>query len=86
MGFVIRDNQEQTYGMEKENSLLWGQTYAMQIRAGQPWSLPFNDGEDSWKWDLENSGKFTVSSLRRAINDMSLRRSGLITLWNKNHP
>ncbi|KAJ9560359.1 hypothetical protein OSB04_005519 [Centaurea solstitialis] len=36
-----------------------------------------------WKWELEGDGHYSVSSLRRALDDMGLRRGGQVTKWNK---
>lgn len=38
-------------------------------------SLFFED-EDGWNWGLEDDGRFTVSSLRRLVNDHYLERNG----------
>ena len=38
---------------------------------------------DRWKWALDTTGNYTVSSLRRAIDDKDLRRCGPSTTWNK---
>ena len=45
--------------------------------------LPISSVEDRWEWGLSDSGEFTVASLRRAVDDLSLRNCGPPTLWNK---
>ncbi|KAJ9545419.1 hypothetical protein OSB04_025126 [Centaurea solstitialis] len=42
-----------------------------------------SDNADSWEWRLNESGIFSVASLRKAIDSMSLRRAGPSTSWNK---
>ncbi|KAJ9566373.1 hypothetical protein OSB04_002339 [Centaurea solstitialis] len=46
----------------------------------------FEGGEDRWSWALECNGNFSVASLRHALDDMSLRRSGICTKWLKAVP
>ena len=42
--------------------------------------------EDKWVWGLEGSGKFSVASLRRKIDDIHLPNVGTKTRWTKSVP
>ncbi|KAJ9567662.1 hypothetical protein OSB04_003628 [Centaurea solstitialis] len=44
------------------------------------------DGDERWVWTLDRKGLYTVGSLRSAVDDMSLKRSGVLTKWNKAVP
>ncbi|KAJ9566944.1 hypothetical protein OSB04_002910 [Centaurea solstitialis] len=46
-------------------------------------NLHLGTEESDWKWALTDTGLFSVSSLRYAIDDMHLRRCGAPTLWSK---
>ena len=46
-------------------------------------SVRLNEGDDSWRWELNTIGKYTVASLRFAFDGMWLRRGGRNTRWNK---
>ena len=39
-------------------------------------------GEDKWLWRLDRSGTFTVSSLRKMLDDSRLKKCGPCTRWN----
>nr|GFC44811.1 RNA-directed DNA polymerase, eukaryota [Tanacetum cinerariifolium] len=41
---------------------------------------------DRWTWALENSGEFTVSSVRKHIDDKLIRGVGSKTRWIKYVP
>ncbi|KAJ9558649.1 LOW QUALITY PROTEIN: hypothetical protein OSB04_013263 [Centaurea solstitialis] len=45
-------------------------------------SIRYEGGEDRWTWRLESAGNFTVSSLRAALDDMTLKKGDLTTRWN----
>ncbi|KAJ9550277.1 hypothetical protein OSB04_014322 [Centaurea solstitialis] len=45
-------------------------------------NISLDQGDNSWKWGLTSSGNFSVASLRYAIDDMQLPRTGTLTLWN----
>ncbi|KAJ9543773.1 hypothetical protein OSB04_023480 [Centaurea solstitialis] len=40
-------------------------------------------GESRWSWGLCNSGKFSVASLRKSIDDLALKRGTHVVLSNK---
>ncbi|KAJ9560268.1 hypothetical protein OSB04_005428 [Centaurea solstitialis] len=44
-------------------------------------NLPVNEVGRGWTWGLTSNGIFTVASLREALDDMTLRRCGLPTIW-----
>ncbi|KAJ9565341.1 hypothetical protein OSB04_001307 [Centaurea solstitialis] len=46
-------------------------------------NLHLGTEESVWTWALTDTGLFSVSSLRYAIDDMLLRRCGAPTLWSK---
>lgn len=46
-------------------------------------NLSLSDTADDWKWCLNPSSGFTVSSLRSALDDFLLGNSGIKTRWNK---
>ena len=45
--------------------------------------ITLDGSEDKWVWRLDNSGRFTNVSLRTAIDDMILCKTGTTTRWNK---
>ncbi|KAJ9566154.1 hypothetical protein OSB04_002120 [Centaurea solstitialis] len=45
-------------------------------------SIAFNGSDDKWTWRLECSGNYTVSSLRQALDDLSLKKAGATTRRN----
>ena len=44
--------------------------------------ISLSTGPDNWSWKLERSGIFSVSSLRTAVDDLNLKKCGMITRWN----
>ena len=49
-------------------------------------NVRFEGGEDRWVWALDDNDIFSVASLRRALDDMSLRRCSPPTNWLKSVP
>ena len=45
--------------------------------------VPLTELDDQWRWELSTTGAFTTSSLRKAFDDMWLRRYGPVTSWNR---
>ncbi|KAJ9558313.1 hypothetical protein OSB04_012927 [Centaurea solstitialis] len=45
-------------------------------------NFPISEGDEKWRWSLENSGFYFAASLRLAIDDMGLKRAGSPTIWN----
>ncbi|KAJ9545884.1 hypothetical protein OSB04_025591 [Centaurea solstitialis] len=41
-----------------------------------------DDDEGNWNWELDSTTRYSLASIRRAINDMGLRRCGPPTCWN----
>ncbi|KAJ9543996.1 LOW QUALITY PROTEIN: hypothetical protein OSB04_023703 [Centaurea solstitialis] len=46
-------------------------------------NFPSIDEGERWRWGLTSNGLFSVASLRKAIDDMTLRRCGPPTVWNR---
>lgn len=46
-------------------------------------SMELGSQPDRWNWELDNSGIFSVSSIRRYIDDFRLLVGGIVTRWNK---
>ncbi|KAJ9565851.1 hypothetical protein OSB04_001817 [Centaurea solstitialis] len=48
--------------------------------------VPITTSSESWAWSLKSSDVYSVNSLRKAFDDMTLRRGKCSTIWIKNVP
>ncbi|GJV37322.1 hypothetical protein Tco_1409799 [Tanacetum coccineum] len=57
------------------------ESHQMDLLLGSLEGVILSLSQDRWKWDLDGSGVFSVSSLRRVIDDAFLPKGNMKTRW-----